>query len=86
MTELDQMEASLAALRRGGITATAFARELRASHGLLRGLPPRYGEVLESLLDRLEASALFTEESCSFSQSDLLDNLEQWLAKARTAS
>jgi hypothetical protein len=41
----------------------------------LQALPPRYGEVLLNLLDRLESSALFTEESCSFSQKDLLDNL-----------
>jgi hypothetical protein len=34
------------------------------------------------LLDRLESSALFSEESCSFSQSALLDNLDMWLQKA----
>jgi hypothetical protein len=31
---------------------------------------------------RLESSALFSEESCSFSQSSLLDQLDAWLAKA----
>jgi hypothetical protein len=49
---------------------------------LLAALPPRYGEVWLGLLDRLESSALFSEESCSFSQSALLDNLEAWLQKA----
>jgi hypothetical protein len=39
--------------------------------------------VLLQLLDRLESSALFTEESCSFSQSDLLGSLQMWLDKAR---
>jgi len=34
------------------------------------------------LLDRLESSALFSEESCSFSQSALLDNLDLWMQKA----
>ena len=35
------------------------------------------------LLDRLEAGALFSEESCSFSQKDLLDSLQLWADKAR---
>jgi hypothetical protein len=34
------------------------------------------------LIDRLESSALFSEESCSFSQVDLLDSLAMWLDKA----
>lgn len=85
MTELDQMHTALAALRRGDITATTFAGEARALGERLTALPPRYGEVLGTLLDRLEASALFTEESCSFSQSDLLDNLQVWIDKARGA-
>ena len=46
-------------------------------------LPARYGEVLLNLLDRLESSALFTEESCSFSQKDLVDNLKLWADKAQ---
>lgn len=46
-------------------------------------LPARYGEVLNGLLDRMEASALFSEESCSFSQKDQLDALKTWLEKAR---
>lgn len=44
----------------------------------------RYGEVLRDLLTRLESSALFSEESCSFSQSALIDNLQLWVDKART--
>jgi hypothetical protein len=39
--------------------------------------------VLHALLDRLESSALFAEESCSFSQTDLLDSLQLWLDKAQ---
>jgi hypothetical protein len=35
------------------------------------------------LLDRLESSALFTEESCSFSQRDQFASLQMWLDKAR---
>ena len=39
--------------------------------------------MLLNLLDRLESSALFTDESCSFSQSDLLDSLQLWANKAQ---
>ena len=46
-------------------------------------LPKQYGQVLGDLLDRIEASALFSGESCSFSQQDLFDNLQLWADKAR---
>lgn len=49
---------------------------------LLTALPPRYTAVLHDLLDRLESSALFAEESCSFSQQDLLGSLRVWANKA----
>ena len=67
----------------GGGSAAALSNEARTSTDLLGALPPRYGEVLLNLLDRLESSALFSEESCSFSQKDLLDNLQVWVDKAR---
>ncbi|WP_228769140.1 hypothetical protein [Limnohabitans sp. 2KL-3] len=46
-------------------------------------LPEKFGLVLGDLLDRIESSALFSGESCSFSQKDLLDNLQLWADKAR---
>ena len=63
-------------------TADLLAR-LRIPREALAGLPPRYLQVFDLLLDRLESSALFSEESCSFSRSELFDSLTQWLAKAR---
>lgn len=48
----------------------------------MQALPPRYQQVAEDLLGRLEAGSLFTEESCSFSQKDLTDSLATWLDKA----
>jgi hypothetical protein len=82
--QLDAIGARIEALRNGrGESITALSNEARASGELLAALPPRYGEVLLSLLDRLESSALFSEESCSFSQKDLLDNLQVWVDKAR---
>ncbi|QGW83483.1 hypothetical protein [Variovorax paradoxus] len=82
--QLDAIAARIDALRNGrGESITALSNEARASSELLGALPPRYGEVLLNLLDRLESSALFSEESCSFSQKDLLDNLQVWVDKAR---
>ena len=82
--QLDAFAARIATLRKeGGGSVTTLSTEARASAELLAALPPRYGEVLLNLLDRLESSALFSEESCSFSQKDLLDNLQVWVDKAR---
>jgi hypothetical protein len=53
--------------------------------GLQASLPARYLTALTGLIDRLEASALFAEESCSFSQKDLLDSLRTWIAHADKA-
>ena len=83
-SQLDAIGARIDALRSGrGESITALSNDARASSELLAALPPRYGEVLLNLLDRLESSALFSEESCSFSQKDLLDNLQVWVDKAR---
>ena len=79
---LNALSQSLAQLRADALTVAAFSAQARAQEALLAALPPRYGEVWLGLLDRLESSALFSEESCSFSQSALLDNLELWLQKA----
>lgn len=83
-SQLDAIGTRIGALRNGrGESIAVLSNEARASSELLAALPPRYGEVLLNLLDRLESSALFSEESCSFSQKDLLDNLQMWVDKAR---
>ena len=82
--QLDGIAARVAALRSNdGSSVTTLSEQARASAELLGALPARYSEVLLGLLDRLESSALFSEESCSFSQKDLLDNLQVWVDKAR---
>jgi hypothetical protein len=81
-SSLSALGQSLAQLRADALGVAAFCAQARAQEPLLSTLPPRYGEVWLGLLDRLESSALFSEESCSFSQSALLDNLELWLQKA----
>lgn len=73
---------ALDALRQGRCSPAEFARLARSQTALLQRLPERFAPVLFDLLDRLESSALFTEESCSFSQTELFDSLQLWLDKA----
>ncbi len=80
---LTALASGLQQLRSGTLTVTAFSQLARAQDALLAALPPPFGPVLQQLLDRLESAALFSEESCSFSQSDLLDSLQQWLEHAQ---
>ena len=79
---LESLQQSLDLLRSGALDVPAFCRRLRAEP-LPAELPARYGEVLGNLLDRLESSALFGGESCSFSQEDLAASVQAWLDKAR---
>lgn len=81
---LDALQQALAALRSGQLDVLAFSQQARAQSALLQTLPARYGVVLQDLLTRLESSALFSEESCSFSQGALFDHLQVWLDKARS--
>ncbi|MBS0390655.1 MAG: hypothetical protein JSS19_12205 [Proteobacteria bacterium] len=83
--QLDRLQHDLQALREQRLSPHAFSAAARGHSALLAALPPRYGEVLLGLLDRLEAGALFTEESCSFSHQGLADSLQLWLDKARGA-
>ena len=79
---LAELGQALAELRANALGVVVFCAQARTHDALLTALPPRFGEVWLGLLDRLESSALFSEESCSFSQSALLDNLDMWLQKA----
>lgn len=88
MTAADQLTAiqhALADFQQGLLDAASLSARARAQAQLLDTLPPRYAEVLQGLLDRLESGALFSEESCSFSQKDLIANLQVWVEKAATA-
>ena len=85
LRQLDELQAQLHALRAQQTSNHAFSAGARGHAALLAALPPRYAEVLLALLDRLEAGALFTEESCSFSHGALVDALTQWAAKAEAA-
>ena len=78
----DRPQQALHACQRGELPVAQLAAQWRQTSTTL-ALPARYGQVLGDVLDRLEAGALFSEESCSFSQKDLLANLQLWLDKAR---
>ena len=82
-TQLTTFIQALQAFERGDHTAATLSTLTRQQTTLLAALPPRYSEVLLNLLDRLESSALFSEESCSFSQKDLVANLTMWAEKAQ---
>jgi molecular chaperone GrpE (heat shock protein) len=75
---------ALATLRSDATTDRFFMQTARSQEALFKALPPKFEEVWLGLVDRLESSALFNEESCSFSQTDLLDSLEMVLNKAET--
>ncbi len=79
---LDRMNNALARSQNGQLPTSEMVRLWRSESAAL-ALPPRFDEVLHPLLDRIEASALFSEESCSFSQRDLLASLQMWADKAR---
>ncbi len=81
--QLTTLARALQAFERGDHPAAALSTLARQQTTLLAALPPRYSEVLLNLLDRLESSALFSEESCSFSQKDLVANLTMWVEKAQ---
>ena len=80
--DLRALQSALDQLRAGTLPVQAFSDQARALDTLPAALPPRYGDVLLGLLDRLESSALFTDESCSFSHRDLIDSVQLWLDKA----
>jgi hypothetical protein len=80
---LTALRGSLDELRERRISTLDFARRWRSEAELLAALPLRFGQALEQILQRLESGSLFAEESCSFSQTDLHNLLEQWLDKAQ---
>lgn len=81
--QLFRVQAALQQLKAETLSVAGFSG-LAQGHPLLRSaLPARFNEVLMQLLDRLESSALFSDESCSFSRNELLDSLQLWIEKAQ---
>jgi hypothetical protein len=80
--QLQMFQDALERFRAGGLAAHGLSDLARGQSELLAALPEKFSEVLHQLMDRLESSALFSEESCSFSQRDLIDSLQMWADKA----
>ena len=80
--QLEQLSQLLQGLREGRARLETLCSLASASE-LRQALPPQFSVVLDKLVDCLQSSALFTEESCSFSREDLLDSLQTWIDKAR---
>ncbi|HET6789436.1 MAG: hypothetical protein RLZZ369_816 [Pseudomonadota bacterium] len=81
---LSALAPTLNAFSAGQLSLSALAQQWRqAAQAHQPALPARYLEVLERVLSQLESSALFTEESCSFSQGDMVAALGDWLQRAR---
>ena len=81
--QLSTLADALHGVQRAALTTQALSDLARQQTALFDALPARYQDVLLQLLDRLESSTLFSEESCSFSQQGLLENLQAWVDKAR---
>ncbi len=80
---LAEFAKQLAEARNSRLPPGPFCDWARQQTALLSSLPAPFEAVLFNLLDRLESSALFSEESCSFSQTDLWDSLDMWTKKAQ---
>jgi hypothetical protein len=80
--QLQVFQDALERFRAGELAAHGLSDLARGQSALLAALPEKFSEVLHQLMDRLESSALFSEESCSFSQRDLIDSLQMWADKA----
>ena len=82
-TQLAALHQALEQLRQGRIDAFAFSTFAGEQALLYAALPRRFTLALDQLRDRLESSASFIEESCSFSQRDLWDAMQAWIDRAR---
>jgi len=78
---LQPLQLALDAARTGSLPMQALAQRMRDPR-ISAALPARYVDVLAGLADRIESSALFSGDSCSFSNTDLLDAVQAWLDKA----
>lgn len=81
---LSPLTATLDAFAHGRLSIADLTNQWRdAARHHQPALPQRYQDVLERVLSQLESAALFTEESCSFSQADMVGALREWLGKAQ---
>ncbi len=82
MSVAASLTALLEAWETGDVATAPMVARWREAAGAA-GLPPRFLEVLEQVLSAAESADLAGGESCSFSRTDLVENLRTWLAHAR---
>lgn len=82
-SSISLFEEILAQLTNGEVSIPVFSQQAMDLCLQCTELPPQYAKVLQGLLDRLEAGAAFSEESCSFSQTEIYKALHTWLEKAK---
>jgi hypothetical protein len=80
---LDALRRATNALRAGEIDVRLFAQTVNESASIIAALPPAYERAMTDIVIRLESSAPFAGESCSFNPTDLFDALDVWLTKAQ---
>ncbi|MBV8272157.1 MAG: hypothetical protein JO067_07780 [Cupriavidus sp.] len=80
---LAAMRSALDAHLAGNLPVGDLIGQWRASAPALT-LPPVFGQAMEELLRRMEMSAVFAQDSCSFSSTAVTDQLKRWLDKAGT--
>ncbi len=82
-SSISLFEEILTQLTKGEINISVFSEQAMNLCLQCTELPEQYPKVLQGLLDRLEAGAAFSEESCSFSQTEIYKALHTWLEKAK---
>jgi hypothetical protein len=80
---LARMRAALDQHTGGSLQAAELVSAWREAAPALT-LPLVFGQAMEELLRRLEMSAVFAQDSCSFSSTAVTDQLGRWLDKAAT--
>jgi hypothetical protein len=83
LAALDALSRAATALKQGELDAKRFVQTVADSSELIAVLPPAFERVMADIVTRLEASALFGGESCSFSHNELYHALDHWLERAR---
>ncbi len=82
LNSVNALRQALAQARQAPDKVVALTTCASEHAALLASLPTPFATVWTDLLNRLESSALFNEDSCSFSQSQVLDSIALWLDKA----
>jgi hypothetical protein len=78
---LTRMRTALDAFVAGGLDTQQFINAWHEEAEALV-LPPPYGVAMDDLLRRLQMSAAFVQDSCSFTGRAVTDQLAVWLRKA----